>query len=407
MIGRTYPTQDIKARFEITSLSGQHCTYLRRAAEAAGVTRMAEISQLVSHSFPVIQTCRPMLWGHSSIGQNTGSQGKSPEKNNAIISALMEAIETYSTEPRCEFFIRGSYRYLAKHHRIAPPQIFLAQNRITPKESEPLLWTSACHWDSGEEVLVPAEAVFFPLFPTDYETRSVFVAGSSGVGAGFSYRQASEQALFELIERHIVGLWEKGKLIPYAFTLKALQQFPKIKKILRQLDESDEFEVMAFFPKKKNNLPCLAVILKRHKKLFYGSACHLDPEKAILSACAEALQSCTTFVSGSREDLESATALDKAKLPIYRTLEKSIFLRRVLSPQHKKKEDRFACGIEWLRQNGFANVFLVNLTRKGIDIPVVRCLVPGLTALSDYNSGIFLPSSVIRARKFGYATLKK
>jgi ribosomal protein S12 methylthiotransferase accessory factor YcaO len=77
-----------------------------------GVTRVADLSYLSPVSFPVMQTARPKLLGHTRLGQNSGSQGKGFDKRQALISSAMETIESYCLEPREKELIRNSYRFL-------------------------------------------------------------------------------------------------------------------------------------------------------------------------------------------------------------------------------------------------------------------------------------------------------
>ena len=72
-----------------------------------GVTRIGDISFLSPANYPVFQSCRPNVFGHACVGQNSGSQGKGPTRTQALVSCMMESIEQFCAEPRKPELVRA------------------------------------------------------------------------------------------------------------------------------------------------------------------------------------------------------------------------------------------------------------------------------------------------------------
>ncbi|MBN4059204.1 YcaO-like family protein [Endomicrobium sp. AH-315-J14] len=176
-----------------------------------GITRVASISALSPHAFPVFQSTRPNIFTHASTGQNTGSQGKGRSELQAKLSCLMEELESYCGEPKNARLIRGSYSYLRHQHALIYPSLLMHNvQRKRAATSEPLMWTPAWSIEHQAELWLPAEAVFFPFFPEDYQSRSYFPCSTNGLASGASYLEATIHGLYEVIERCYIAFYELG-----------------------------------------------------------------------------------------------------------------------------------------------------------------------------------------------------
>ena len=281
----------------------------------AGITRIAEISQLARGRFPVFQSSRPGILLNSSTGQNTGAQGKGLTRSQAKISCLMETLENACMEPRNETLIRGSYDFLRHQHAILPPWLFALQSSVAkPGANEPFMWTQALLLDTDVSVLVPAEAVYFPFQPCDYGTRPAFASTSNGVAAGSTYLEATIHALYEVIERHYCALWDCGTIRAEAFISKELDTVPDILEFRNATRDEFDLEVLALQLPGLKNVPMIVCwLLRPDGAWLYGSGCAPTLNMAIQRAVSEAVQAWAVLESGTREDLSDSVTVTSLK----------------------------------------------------------------------------------------------
>ncbi len=351
-----------------------------------GIKRIADISYLSATRYPVFQSCRPHVLFHSATGQNTGAQGKGPHAAQALISCSMEAIEGFCAEPREANLIRGSYNQLKNQHVIvAPSHFLLSGERQIVSFDEVLMWTRALHVQSGNEILVPAETVFFPFISELYATRAQFTAGANGLASGSTYLEATIHALYEVIERNYHSQLEKGKV-----TLEALHEEELtnigIEETKAAMRGEFELQLYALESPGIKNLPMVICLLVGDDVTYYGLGCSANVEISIDRAISEALQSQATVISGSREDLDEDlknkppvnslfTSVDQ---PERRTLRIKDFKKRVHDKKFSFLGDEFNFILKWLKDAGFNNVMIANLCREGIDLPVVKVIIPNM-----------------------------
>jgi YcaO-like protein with predicted kinase domain len=361
---------------------------LKPIVPLAGITRIAEISQLTHGKFPVFQSSRPGILLNSSTGQNTGAQGKGLTRSQAKISCLMETLENACMEPRNERLIRGSYSYLRKQHAILPPWLFALQCSVAkPAADEAFMWTQALLLDADESILVPAEAVYFPFQPCDYGTRPAFASTSNGVAAGSTYLEATIHALYEVIERHYCALWDSGKIRAEAFVSKELDTVPDISKFRDATRDEFDLEILALQLPGLKNLPMVVCwLLRPDGAWLYGSGCAPTLDMAIHRAVSEAAQAWSVLESGTREDLsDSVTVTSLRKFPGIQRLTRRAYLKAAPEQYFSDLQDEFRFLKGWLKRAGFPSIALANLARRGLGIPVVRAIVPGLRASSSYG----------------------
>lgn len=360
-----------------------------------GVSRIGDISFFAPSDYPVFQSCRPGIATHASVGQNTGSQGKGPHAIQAKLSCIMETMEGYCCEAKNMSLVRGSYNYLKKQHLIVNPKTIPSgiKNRVT--FSDELMWTEAYSVTQDLPLLVPAEAVFFPFFPKNYETEVFFTTGSNGVGAGATYTDATIHALYEVIERHYWRLFEDGEveceaLHELKLGLEAIEKFNSV--------SDGEFEIQLYNIRIPGirNLPIILCMMIGEGQSYLGFGCSMSIQMSIDRAISEAFQSMATIYSGAREDLHvnngggASAKIDltfqKTKQPRFRTMTLSRLRKTVVDKQFRDLESEYLALVDWLHKAGFKQIYLSNLTRIGVDIPVVRALVPGLKLTWAFNT---------------------
>ncbi len=363
---------------------------LEAMAPLIGVTRVAQISELAFHRFPVFQSSRPNILCHTLAGQNSGAQGKGETTIQAKISCLMETLEHYCGEPRQMNFIRASFDFLKDQHVVADPKSFVHSERSKKaKHNEPLVWTQACWIEEECSILIPAETVFFPFFANDYDTRSLYPLSSNGMAAGATYLEAVIHGLYEVVERHYQALWGLG-----VFEMEPLLEDEVTCLDMKRLkEELPELKLKLFasqLPGVKN-LPVIVCTLTDADGISYtGCGCSGNVDLSLMRAISEALQTVATINSGSREDVaeptifSDETAPRKKAKPLSST-SLSAYRKNVHDRHFKSLQEEYRFLKNWIHQAGFPQIFVVNLTRHNLEIPVVRVVVPGLHPPLEYR----------------------
>lgn len=359
-----------------------------------GVKRVANISFMSATKYPVFQSCRPSMFYHSSTGQNTGAQGKGPHLNQALISCAMEAIEGFCAEPREVELIRATYNQIKNQYVVIDPDLYL-QNISNPnaKHDEPLMWTKALHLQLGCEVLIPAETVYFPFLNSLYRTKGHFPSSTNGLASGATYLEATIHALYEVIERHYHARLADGKILVEALYEEELVQIG-IAETTAAMRGEFELQLYTLEISKIKNLPVVMCLLVGDNQVYYGMGCSSTVEISIDRALSEALQSHATAISGTREDLEELINCEqeveslfaKVPQPDRRTLRVKDFAKRVHNKRFSNLNKELQFVLKWIRQLGINDVVVANLNREGIDIPVVKVVIPELEQPSDIRT---------------------
>jgi YcaO-like protein with predicted kinase domain len=272
--------------------------------------------------------------------------------------------------------IRASYGFLRDHHAVADPRQFTPAIGERPaRVHEPLMWTEALCLEQKATVLVPAELVFFDFFATDYATRAVFPCSTHGAGAGSTHLEAATHALYECIEGHYEAAIERGAVRPL-----------RIRHALEKKWERSEIDVRLYsvlLPGIRN-LPFVYCIAETADLSFSGSGCFSNLDTTVMRADSEALQAISTSHSGSREDLEEDGDEDGFDWDPEDYAPRSIscaeYRSRIVTRRFNDLRAEFRFLMRWLHAAGFPVAYLANLTRRGIEFPVVKAIVPGMHA---------------------------
>ena len=168
---------------------------------AAGITRVADITNLDRIGIPVFSSIRPM----ADRGAISVYNGKGATPVEAKVSAMMEGLERYSAEVQDRELMLSRFAEL-EGSAIHPSSLIL------PAEADAeavIPWISG--WDimNDEEILVPANAVFHPL-PSNY--KRLFRSNTSGLASGNEIEEAVFHGLAEVIERDAWRLWRRSEI---------------------------------------------------------------------------------------------------------------------------------------------------------------------------------------------------
>lgn len=353
-----------------------------------GITRIADISFLSLSKFPVYQSCRPNYLFHSSVGPNSGALGKGSSHTQAKISCIMETFEQYCAEPRNPELIRGSYSFLSEHHVVASPREFPhvtvgGTDITTVKHGETLMWTKAYSVEADQEVLIPAECVYYPFLAQLYHTRRIFPSSSNGLSSGATYLEAAIHGIYEVIERYYKHLFEVGKL-----HIEALYEEELINSRSEEMARvmQNEFELQLYILEIQNikNLPVIMCVLAGEDFYYTGYGCSSTIRISVDRAISEALQEHAACVSRARESVlrvgdgpvNVRELFHMIRQPKQRTLRLKDYKKRVYDRKFTTLRQEYAFVIRWVHQLGFPKIFIANLTRVGVDVPVVKVVVP-------------------------------
>jgi ribosomal protein S12 methylthiotransferase accessory factor len=358
---------------------------IQALSPAFGVTRVAEISQLAETAFPVFQATRPNLLHHAAVGKNTGAQGKGPTRTQAMLSCLMETMESFCDESRNVHLVRGSYEFLREQHALLHPGLMIHRPGVRPPaDDETLLWSPVYHVESDSAVLAPAELVYADLPVDSYRVRPVFPTSSNGLAAGATYLEAVIHGLYEVIERMYVRLAESGAarieaLFESDYELFDAAEFNK--------GEGHEFELQLFAVKIRRikNIPMVVCFLAGDQESYEGGGCCGDVDTAIMRAISEAMQCYATNISGSREDLAQIEMQESARdhpleTPRRRSLRIESYKKQVSDRKFAALRDEYRALVDWVHAAGHKTICVANLTRTGLEIPTVKVIVPGMPA---------------------------
>lgn len=360
---------------------------LERLLPLAGISRVADISHLSPSGLPVQQATRPDIYSHIAYGQNTGAQGRGATRAVARIGAILEALEVYSAEPRNAHLIRGTYDFLRHGHAIMCPSRFASGTRApAPSQAEPLVWTTIFSLEKRIELLTPAEGVFAPFFPAEYATRSFIPWNSTGLGAGPTRTYAVLHGLYEVIERHFRAILQDAPatLRVERITRTSLRHLPELERLTSAHPELTPCLLSVEPPGVQRGVFMMICALFDAERIYVGYGCNSQPGLAIQHAVSEAAQGVSVSFSAARED--QSLRRRRARPPKRRsslaqdlppeTLPLERLLRRGRKPLASLRAE-LELVADWVHRLGFRDILIKDLTRVGLEVPVVRVIVPG------------------------------
>jgi len=342
---------------------------------AAGITRVADITNLDRIGIPVFTSIRPT----AEKGAISVYNGKGATPVEAKVSAIMEGIERYSAELRSSDLRIARFSEL-RDNALNPAELILPGG-VDPDAEIP--WVMGYDLMGDEEILVPANAVFHPL-PSRY-TR-LFRTNTTGLASGNQLEEAIFHGLAEVIERDAWSIAEHarsmGPLLRYngdGLAGELLEMFQRAEVQVYVRDITSDVDVMTFAAISDD------VKLRDPALLTAGMGTHTDPEVALLRALTEVAQSRLTQIHGAREDTVSADFRRMMGYDRLKRLNRHWF-------EHEREEDFSSLNsydtddflddirymLDRLQAAGFERAIVVDLTAPEIMVPVVRVIVPGL-----------------------------
>jgi YcaO-like protein with predicted kinase domain len=360
---------------------------LRAVQRLAGITRVADITNLDRTGVPVYQAVRP----EAETGRGTftifSGNGQTPEQ--AQVAAIAESIERLCAERRSYDESRvliGSWAELMDHSRVVHPSRFNMPDVPPFQADEPIEWVAAFDINSGIEWFVPACTVFYPYVPR--VGRALFPPFTTGLAAGASLVEVLAHGMGEVIERDAAMLNLLLRASP-SVSLDSIDnvvaseiidrfRHAELNVIIRSITAPD-VQVPVF------SVICEDTVMRAPLYVNGGYGAHPDKDVALMRALNEAAHSRCGAISGAREDLQRFLHTDmnyeeyKRKYSYwFDTTGATIDYGAIPSHRFPTVLEDVAFMASRLSSAGFHQILLADLSHSDLDLHVGKVLVPGV-----------------------------
>lgn len=365
--------------------------------EKVGVDQVEDITDIDNLRIPVYSVYRKMT-AKGTFGNYNG-KGVTPDQAKA--SAIMEAMERYSAELReTDTIVCGTLEEMrnAGASYLEPADMILPARVMNGLEASEIAWTKCYDILRGENVWVPACAVFYPYYPDG--DLQLFRFHTNGIAAGNTIEEAILHAMFEVIERDAWSIAESLNMTKADVIIDSEDSTPG--KLLRLFKDAG-VEVNLKNLTVDTGVTTIAassddIRTKDPEMLSIGLGAHLDPEIAVIRALTEVAQSRTTHKHGLKinAELQKKTRdmgyenIKKVNALWYRSNKNKIKLSELKNEATPYVLDDIELVLGKIMNAGFDRVVVANLTRPEIGIPVVRVIIPGMevSAMDSEREGL-------------------
>lgn len=351
----------------------------------AGITRIADITDLDRIGLPVFTAIRPT----AEDGAISIYGGKGISKDHAKASAMMEGFERYSAEKQSsdETICASVDEIKGKGNYIDPKSLNLPQKFENADFSDITLeWSLSHDLISDEDYYIPSNALFHPYLH-DNSIQSLFKSNTNGLASGNVLPEAILHGMFEVIERDAWSIFELTHKNYSQINLDSIESELVNETIDKFESEGIKIKLMDFTADVK--IPTIAAsaddtVTKDAGLLTLGMGTHLDPEVAILRALTEVAQSRATQINGAREDTVRADFAREAGYERMKRINKYYFRQEEnqidLSDIENKSTTSITEDIEIVKDelisNDIKHILYADLTRPELDVSVVRVIIP-------------------------------
>ncbi|WP_407423702.1 YcaO-related McrA-glycine thioamidation protein [Methanobrevibacter sp.] len=353
--------------------------------KTAGITRIADITDLDRIGLPIYTAIRPT----AEEGAVSIYGGKGISKDHAKASAMMEGFERYSAERQdSDDTIIANLDEIGEYGSFIDPKSLNLPKDIEKKDMAGmnLEWSRSKEIISGNEYLIPTNAIFHPYNP-DNNVQTLFKSNTNGLASGNILEEAILHGMLEVIERDAWSIFELTHKNYAQIDIGSIESETILDIINKFESEGIKIKLMDFTADIK--IPTIAAsaddtITKDAGLLTLGMGTHLDPEVAVLRALTEVAQSRATQINGAREDTVRADFAREAGYERMKRINRYYFKNEEeqikLSDIENKSTSSIAKDIEIVKNelidNGIEKILYVDLTRPEIDVSVVRVVIP-------------------------------
>jgi len=357
----------------------------------AGVTRLADVTDLDDAGIPVFQATRPDA--ESAAETFTVFTGKGVSAEECKSAAIAESVERFCAERRNyddERVVHGSLTKLwHSSHSVVDPRAFNLPADAPFDEETSLEWIPTRNLCDGTSHLVPASAVFYP-----YAGTSPLRHFTTGLAAGNTILEATTYGLAEVVERDAAALNLILRNRP-AVSLNTIDS-PRAQAYIGQLDACGVHPIVRAISAPDIGIPTFSVILDdvQLRDPMYvsgGYAAHPDKEVALLRALMEAAASRIGTISGAREDLTKYDAKNRLSYSALRQRFAYWFDETTQTVDYRDLwsyrfptvlEDLAALVTAIVHGAGFRRLLVADLSHPELELPVIKVLVPGIERYS-------------------------
>lgn len=364
---------------------------LRLADSRSGLIAQLHRRQSAIEFLHVLWTEQPMPEASQISGDVLRAAiGTGTSEREAVTSCIGEAVERY-----CLCFHGYEKVTRARAEQLdapsIPPSSLLLMSERQYREREAFnrtggeLWLPACPDDAQsrdwlpvwsltaqEKWYLPAASVLIRYPP---ESPESFGADSNGCAAGRSLEEAAVRGFCELVERDAIALWWYNRIPRPALDVAVAAEFgERLSRCLREAGRTLHLLDLTT----DIGIPVVAAISARNDGagVAFGFGAGLRTAAAARRALLEMQQ-----VLGAIDAMEPGIWLDRWSSTV--SLGSDPWLAPAPGAQTLSRDaavdgrSPLETCLEIARARGF-NVLAANLTRPGIDIPVVRIVIPGL-----------------------------
>jgi YcaO-like protein with predicted kinase domain len=353
---------------------------------AVGITRLADVTGLDRVGLPVVLAVRP-------LGRSLAvSQGKGLTREQAAVSAILEAMELHHAERHRLPLRYGRDDELAARLRLVDLEQLPYRQGADRARRRPLLWVEGIDLADGGGRWLPYELVHADYSLPQPAASGLFAQSTSGLAAGATRSGAIRHALLEAVERDALALAAVDVEPPAVRLLDldgvgdadcraVLAAVAAAGLAVVALDVTSDLAVAT--------ISCRLVERQRVAAAMAhpaeGSAADPLPERALLKALIEAAQARLAFIAGTRDDLDPLdyVALDaERERDFWLACADADWPRRPVATLPRGPADDDEATLGWvcarLASAGLDQVVVVDLDDPDVAVPVVRVVVPGL-----------------------------
>lgn len=366
--------------------------YIKPKLPACGITRVPDITQLDKIGIPTCCAIRPT----ASVLQV--SNGKGASKAAAQVSALMESIELFHAEDSQPFELTfDSAQALETENDLVDHSMIQSfRGDVYYAKSMKMHWFKGVNALSQQPIYIPASAIFFNQQPAVHRPTT------NGLASGNHLTEASIHALYELIERDAgsrlsssgkINIANAGEVIDISSVTSQ-----EIKHLVDLMGLTSKV-VLCFVRSAIDVYTFWAILLNKGSlsaltTLNIGWGTHRNKDIAASRALTEAAQSRLTSIHGAREDIvaqagyNNSNVRDSAAFRFFDQLKTTCDWNNL--PEYTQASTTNLME-EWiflltaLKAKGHSDIYQFDLTRKDIEIPVVKLIVPSL----NFNEKMF------------------
>jgi thioglycine synthase len=437
---------ELKSRRKYSTPSGNDLTRVRSVEDTLsqilplckkiGLTRISDITFMDRLYIPNFSAILPgtddVIWVYS---------GKGPTRLYAKVSAVMEAIERFSSLSSTYHgtLIQGSFLQLSKSYNkvLHPAEVVEPVNQEYDDKNAIVDFLPGFDLSTNEKVLVPAEIALYRHSPKHPAIYAFSHSHTNGLASGNVSEEAICHGLCEIIERDAVSIADLcASSIPFNILEKIIdslkvdekskysisripigdkfvddpsifsdvdiseiaKEFEPIKGLIRRFTDASIPLLIKDITQKDIGIPTFVAssidwITHDYGYFAKGYGAHPDARIALIRAITEASQTRAVNIQGARDDLkkiqyQQGDEIYKRKWQFMPASPSSIRqdndgkniikFHEIKTHVNRDILDDINLILDSLKRSGLKRAIIVDLTNPEIGIPVIRAIVPGL-----------------------------